>query len=151
MVIFLVMKVCFGVMNVLNSNLKNHEVNNYIDVTSDSNLISIVIPYKFLLKDGEPTKEAVMIADFFIEFLFNINKNKVDIINLVDLDSLMMKKVFIDKQKAIDHSLKTLIKVEKLLRNKGLSPDIPVMNKFLPIRYKEELIYNAVQINIYGD
>ena len=141
----------FSVMNVLNSKLKNHEVNDYIDITSDANQISIIIPYKFLLKDGELTKEAVMVADFFVEFLFNVNKNKVNIINLVDLDSLMMQKVFIDKQKVVDYSLKSLIKLEKLFRDKGLSDDIIMMNKFSPIRYKAESIYNAVQINIYSD
>jgi hypothetical protein len=140
-----------AIASILNSHLKDKKINDYIDVIADINKLSIIIPYKFLLKDGNPTKEAVMIVDFFVEFLFNISKKKMEILNLIDLDAIMIKKSFSDRKDVIDYSLKSLIKVEALFRGKGLSNEVSFVNKFSSIKYKNESIYDAIQINIYSD
>jgi hypothetical protein len=138
------------IYDTISSHIQHSNLSPYFDLSKDDKKVSIIIPHKFLFKEGSVTEEANKIADFLSNTLFNITKNRIEIENQIDIDSALKANSGIEDK--IEESTKIAIKIQSLLREKGIRSSLFIRNIFRPINYKNSnSISSAVSINIYSE
>jgi hypothetical protein len=139
------------IFDTLSSHIKHSDISTYLDIAKDNHKVSIIIPHKFLFSNGDMTKEAHKIADFLSNALFNITKNRIEIENQIDIDSIL-ENSHNGLEGKIEDSTKSTIKIQSLLRDRGIKSSLFIRNTFKSVNYKNiDSIHSVVLINIYND
>jgi hypothetical protein len=137
------------IYDTLSSHIKHSNMSEYLDIAKENDKVSIIIPHKFLFTHDVINKEANKIADFLSNALFNITKNRIGIENQIDIDS-MLDDQNTNLEIKIESATKNALKIQALLRSRGIRSSLYIKNVFKPVNYKNiEAVDALLLINIY--